>query len=76
MKAGGVNAQQTTESGNQSKSEERKREGDANNNNEENLRKWKKDLDSACQGGEQLVSGGHLDGWRRLSGLDGGQQLN
>ena len=74
MKAGGVSAQKTTESGNQSKSEEKKREGDANNNNEENLRKWKTNLDAACQG-EKLSpgSGGHLDGWRRLSGLDGGQ---
>ena len=73
MKAGGVSAQQTTESENlgcnQSKSQEKKKEGDANNNNEENLRKWKTNLDAACQG-EKLSpgSGGHLDGWRRLSG--------
>ena len=75
MKAGGVSAQQTKESGNLGCDQSKKTEGDANNNNEENLRKWKKDLDAACQGGEQQSagSGGHLDGWRRLSGCGGGQ---
>ena len=79
MKAGGVSAQKTTESENlgcnHSKSQEKKKEGDANNNNnEENLKKWKTNLDAACQG-EKLSpgSGGHLDGWRRLSGCGGGQ---
>ena len=74
MKGGGVSAQQTTESENlgcnHSKSQEKKKEGDAKNNNEENLRKWKTNLDAACQG-EKLSpgsAGGHLDGWRRLSG--------
>ena len=75
MKAGGVSAQQTTESGNLGSDQSKKTEGDANNNNEENLRKWKTNLEAACQG-EQLSSsgsGGHLDGWRRLSGCGGGQ---
>ena len=69
MKAGGVSAQQTTESGNLGCDQWTKTEGDANNNNEENARKWKRNLEAACQG-EQLSSsgpGGHLDGWTRLS---------
>ena len=70
MKAGGVSAQQTKESGNLGCDQSKKTEGDANNNNEENLRKWKTNLDAACQG-EKLSPGSageHLDGWRRLSG--------
>ena len=74
---GGVSAQQTTESENLGSCNQPKREGDANNNNEENLRKWKTNLEAACQG-EKLspgsAAGGHLDGWRRLSG--GHSQLN
>ena len=60
-------AQQTTESGNV---ESKKREGDANNN-EENLRKWKTNLEAACQ--SSSGSGGHLDGWTKLSSCIGGQ---
>lgn len=71
MKAGGVSAQQTKESGNLGCDQSKKTEGDANNNNEENLRKWKTNLEAACQASSG--SGGHLDGWRRLSGCGGGQ---
>ena len=77
MKGGGGNTQQTTESENLGSCNQPKREGDANNNNnEENLRKWKTNLEAACQGEKLSVgsAGGHLDGWRRLSG--GHCQLN
>ena len=73
MKAGGVSAQQTTESGNLGCDQWTKTGGDANNNNEENARKWKRNLEAACQG-EQLSSsgpGGHLDGWTRNIWMDG-----
>ena len=66
MKGGGGGAQQTTESGDLGTCNQPKREGDANNNNnEENLRKWKTNLEAACQGEKLSVgsaAGGHLDG--------------
>ena len=54
----------TEEDGKKSDGEKmRKTEEEANIGNEENLRRWKTNLDTACQG-EQLLSGGFLEGWR------------
>merc|ERR1719489_637051 len=74
MKGGGGSAQQmTTESENLGSCNQPKREGDANNNNnEENLRKWRTNLDAACQGEKLSVgSAGGDEGSRRSGGCEG-----
>ena len=52
----------TEEDGKKSDGEKMRKteEEEANIGNEENLRRWKTNLDTACQG-EQLLSGGFLD---------------
>jgi hypothetical protein len=71
MKAGGVSAQQTTESGNPGCDQWTKAGGDANNNNEENARKWKRNLEAACQGEQLSSSGPGGDAARRSAGCEG-----
>ena len=55
----------TEEDGKKSDGEKMRKteEEEANIGNEENLRRWKTNLDTACQG-KQLLSGGFLDRWR------------